>query len=68
MPGIMPFRWFNLYSIPENERNSNLNEMISNKKQVIGTSYFGRVLLSLSLSSNDKPDKCVRSLNTFRNP
>ena len=33
-----------------------------------GTEYFGRVLLSLSLNSNNQPTKGVLPLNAFREP
>lgn len=67
--GLMPFRWFNLYGIPTAERNPSLLDYIfKGNKLIEGTEYFGRLLLSLSLNSHDKPVKCVQQLNAFREP
>ena len=67
--GLMPFRWFNLYGIPPSERNPNIIEYIfKGNKLIEGTKYFGRILLSLSLNSHDKPVKAVQQLNAFREP
>ena len=67
--GLMPFRWFNLYGIPPEERNPNIIDyFFKGNKLIEGTEYFGRILLSLSLNSHDKPVKAVQQLNAFREP
>lgn len=67
--GLMPFRWFNLYGIPTAERNPNIIDYIFKRNKLIeGTEYFGRILLSLSLNSHDKPIKGLQQLNAFREP
>ncbi len=67
--GVMPYRWFNLYGIPMDERPSNFEEMfLGYKKQMIGTDYLGRVLMSFNLTPSEKPEKMVQPLNGFREP
>ena len=65
----MPFRWINLYSIPPNERVTFFEKLLFNKKKHIeGSFYTGRILMSLSMTPNDKCDRGVFSLNSFRDP
>jgi len=67
--GMMPFRWFNLYGIPPNERNPNIiDSFFKGNKLIEGTCYFGRLLLSLSLNSHEKPMKGIQQLSAFREP
>ena len=45
-----------------------LDYIFSSNKLIEGTDYFGRILLSLSLNSMDRPSKGVFPLNSSREP
>ena len=67
--GVMPYRWINLYGIPKDDRTSEIVKMFGAKKKVFeGTEYMGKVLMSLNLSPNEKPDKGRFPLNSYREP
>lgn len=66
--GIVAYRWFNLYGVPKQERTSFFQSLIGKKGYLEGTQYFGRILLSLSLSRSDKPILGVKALGAFREP
>ena len=63
--GRMPAKWINLYSIPPHERNVGLINIKRKKHPKEGTSYMGRILLSLSLIPKEKPLFSITSCNPF---
>ncbi|EGR29195.1 hypothetical protein IMG5_161110 [Ichthyophthirius multifiliis] len=65
----MPFKWFHLYGIPLSERPNNFDQIIAGRvKQIEGSAYFGRVLLSLSLSPNENAQSEVQPLAVYKEP
>lgn len=58
----------NLYSIPFNERPNEWDKLLKKKKLGEGSDYMGRILLSINLSPNEKPEKAVKSLGGYREP
>lgn len=56
--GNLPFTWINMYGIPEDERPSWFEKMVSSGPRFIeGTDFMGRVLLSMNLIPHEKPEK-----------
>ncbi|CAD8189110.1 unnamed protein product [Paramecium pentaurelia] len=67
--GTMPFRWFNLYGIPQDERPGGFQQaFLGYKKSIIGTDFMGRVLMSINLTQSEKPELMVVPLTTQREP
>ncbi|EAR93381.2 C2 domain protein (macronuclear) [Tetrahymena thermophila SB210] len=68
--GTMSFRWFHLYGVPLPERPEGMIDEVVKKltKQVEGTMYMGRILLSLSLSPNEKAELGLQSLGGYKEP
>eukprot|EP00359_Climacostomum_virens_P001470 CAMPEP_0204897796 /NCGR_PEP_ID=MMETSP1397-20131031/921_1 /ASSEMBLY_ACC=CAM_ASM_000891 /TAXON_ID=49980 /ORGANISM="Climacostomum Climacostomum virens, Strain Stock W-24" /LENGTH=1426 /DNA_ID=CAMNT_0052065573 /DNA_START=152 /DNA_END=4432 /DNA_ORIENTATION=+ len=69
--GVMPCRWFNLYGRPaeENTFSNDLRRLFGMMKMTYhGTSYLGRVLLSMTITPNDEPELTVDAANPYLEP
>lgn len=69
--GVMPCRWFNLYGRPaeENTFSNDLRKLFGSLKMTYyGTSYLGRVLISMTISPNEEPELTVDAANPYIEP
>jgi hypothetical protein len=66
---FMPYRWINLYGIAPEERGNELVKFFFGKNKTMeGTQWFGRLLVGMNLSQNEKPTKGKQALPSYREP
>ncbi|EGR34566.1 hypothetical protein IMG5_007260 [Ichthyophthirius multifiliis] len=67
--GTMPFKWYHLYGIPLEERTGEFDQLVNGKvKQIEGSAYFGRILISLSISPNNNASVQIQNLTIYKEP
>lgn len=69
--GVLPCRWYNMYG-PSEEEDSIWNDIRKAtgfvKKSYTGTCFRGRLLISMTISSNDEPETGISKASPYREP